>query len=194
MTTNVHIRGPPPSLGINSNCMAEWATKQEVIGCRHSFADPCKGHQWFAPVPWVRGERGVSPPCISAHGGADAALPFSTPLYVSWAVAWPAVQRYNETNGRSFAAPSTHHDLLYRDPLFLEHDTGHHPENANRLRSIQAGLTPPVWTARCTPLALSSAAGGGIDSAGSTPQVLLGPGSCASTVAVGGHARQPRLA
>jgi len=25
--------------------------------------------------------------------------------------------------------------LLYTDPLFLEHDTGRHPENADRLRA-----------------------------------------------------------
>ena len=41
--------------------------------------------------------------------------------------------------------------LLYRDPLFLEHETGLHPENANRLRSIQAGLDAAGLTARCTP-------------------------------------------
>jgi acetoin utilization deacetylase AcuC-like enzyme len=29
---------------------------------------------------------------------------------------------------------------FYFDPIFLEHDTGHHPENAGRLRSILEGL------------------------------------------------------
>jgi len=41
--------------------------------------------------------------------------------------------------------------LLFRDPLFLEHDTGRHPENANRLRSIQAHLDDSGLTARCRP-------------------------------------------
>src|SRR5947209_5210405 len=41
--------------------------------------------------------------------------------------------------------------LLYRDPIFLEHDTGRHPEHAGRLRSIQAGLDATGLTARCTP-------------------------------------------
>ncbi|MCI0463543.1 MAG: histone deacetylase [Gemmataceae bacterium] len=30
--------------------------------------------------------------------------------------------------------------LLYRDPLFLQHETGRHPENPNRLRAITARL------------------------------------------------------
>ncbi len=45
--------------------------------------------------------------------------------------------------------------LLYYDPIFLEHDTGGHPENASRLRAIlsrieankvDAGCTKPTWT------------------------------------------------
>ena len=34
--------------------------------------------------------------------------------------------------------------LLYTDPLFLKHDTGQHPENAGRLRSITARLEKPA--------------------------------------------------
>ena len=29
---------------------------------------------------------------------------------------------------------------FYTNPIYLEHDTGSHPENANRLRSIQERL------------------------------------------------------
>jgi acetoin utilization deacetylase AcuC-like enzyme len=39
--------------------------------------------------------------------------------------------------------------LLYTDPLFLEHDTGPHPENANRLRSISAKLTAAGLIEKC---------------------------------------------
>jgi acetoin utilization deacetylase AcuC-like enzyme len=39
--------------------------------------------------------------------------------------------------------------LLYSDPLFLEHDTGRHPENADRLRSISDRLTRAGLMARC---------------------------------------------
>jgi acetoin utilization deacetylase AcuC-like enzyme len=41
--------------------------------------------------------------------------------------------------------------LLYTDPLFLEHDTGRHPECADRLRAITARLSQPGLDARCTP-------------------------------------------
>ena len=30
---------------------------------------------------------------------------------------------------------------FYTNPIYLEHDTGSHPENANRLRAIQDILT-----------------------------------------------------
>jgi acetoin utilization deacetylase AcuC-like enzyme len=39
--------------------------------------------------------------------------------------------------------------LLYRDPLFLEHDTGQHPERADRLRAISARLEQAGLLARC---------------------------------------------
>jgi acetoin utilization deacetylase AcuC-like enzyme len=39
--------------------------------------------------------------------------------------------------------------LLYTSPLFLEHDTGRHPENANRLRSIRAGLEKAGLVQEC---------------------------------------------
>jgi acetoin utilization deacetylase AcuC-like enzyme len=39
--------------------------------------------------------------------------------------------------------------LLYRDPLFLRHETGPHPENPNRLRSIQARLAEAGLLDRC---------------------------------------------
>jgi acetoin utilization deacetylase AcuC-like enzyme len=41
--------------------------------------------------------------------------------------------------------------LLYRDPLFLQHQTGHHPENPNRLRAIQSRLEAAGLIDRCTP-------------------------------------------
>src|SRR5579885_3335814 len=40
--------------------------------------------------------------------------------------------------------------LLYTDPLFLRHDTGHHPERADRLRSISARLERAGLAGRCT--------------------------------------------
>jgi acetoin utilization deacetylase AcuC-like enzyme len=41
--------------------------------------------------------------------------------------------------------------LLYTDPLFLKHDTGrHHPETADRLRSITARLEKSGLAKRCT--------------------------------------------
>jgi acetoin utilization deacetylase AcuC-like enzyme len=47
--------------------------------------------------------------------------------------------------------------LLYTDPIFLKHDTGRHPENADRLRSIsrrleQAGLIQKCAAGTYTPL------------------------------------------
>src|SRR5262245_29917814 len=41
--------------------------------------------------------------------------------------------------------------LLYRDPLFLRHETGRHPENPNRLRAVQARLDQAGLLERCTP-------------------------------------------
>jgi acetoin utilization deacetylase AcuC-like enzyme len=41
--------------------------------------------------------------------------------------------------------------LLYTDPLFLRHDTGHHPECADRLRAVTARLEQTGLAARCTP-------------------------------------------
>jgi acetoin utilization deacetylase AcuC-like enzyme len=41
--------------------------------------------------------------------------------------------------------------LLYSDPRFLEHDTGRHPENPNRLRSILARLEKAALVQECTP-------------------------------------------
>jgi acetoin utilization deacetylase AcuC-like enzyme len=40
--------------------------------------------------------------------------------------------------------------LLYSDPLFLKHDTGHHPERAERLRSILSRLKKSGLIERCT--------------------------------------------
>jgi acetoin utilization deacetylase AcuC-like enzyme len=40
--------------------------------------------------------------------------------------------------------------LLYTDPLFLEHDTGRHPECADRLRAITARLRQAGLDGRCT--------------------------------------------
>jgi acetoin utilization deacetylase AcuC-like enzyme len=41
--------------------------------------------------------------------------------------------------------------LLFTDPLFLKHDTGQHPERADRLRSISARLHKAGLVERCTP-------------------------------------------
>jgi acetoin utilization deacetylase AcuC-like enzyme len=41
--------------------------------------------------------------------------------------------------------------LLYRDPLFLRHETGRHPENPNRLRAIETRLEQAGLLKRCTP-------------------------------------------
>jgi acetoin utilization deacetylase AcuC-like enzyme len=41
--------------------------------------------------------------------------------------------------------------LLYTDPLFLQHDTGPHPETADRLRTITARLATTDLPARCRP-------------------------------------------
>jgi acetoin utilization deacetylase AcuC-like enzyme len=40
--------------------------------------------------------------------------------------------------------------LLYRDDLFLRHETGRHPERPERLRAIAAHLNQAGLTARCT--------------------------------------------
>jgi acetoin utilization deacetylase AcuC-like enzyme len=40
--------------------------------------------------------------------------------------------------------------LLYRDDLFLQHNTGRHPERADRLRSIHARLDQAGLDSRCT--------------------------------------------
>ena len=40
--------------------------------------------------------------------------------------------------------------LLYTDPLFLKHDTGQHPEKADRLRSITARLEKAGLVKKCT--------------------------------------------
>ena len=40
--------------------------------------------------------------------------------------------------------------LLYTDPFFLKHDTGRHPETADRLRSISARLEKAGLIKRCT--------------------------------------------
>src|SRR4051812_47019709 len=39
--------------------------------------------------------------------------------------------------------------LLFTDPLFLKHDTGRHPETADRLRSITALLEKPGLIKKC---------------------------------------------
>jgi acetoin utilization deacetylase AcuC-like enzyme len=41
--------------------------------------------------------------------------------------------------------------ILYTDPLFLRHETGAHPENPGRLRSITQRLEKTGLAARCTP-------------------------------------------
>src|SRR5262245_19859038 len=40
--------------------------------------------------------------------------------------------------------------LLYRDDLFLDHETGRHPERPARLLAIHAGLDQAGLTAKCT--------------------------------------------
>jgi acetoin utilization deacetylase AcuC-like enzyme len=41
--------------------------------------------------------------------------------------------------------------LLYTDPLFLQHDTGPHPETADRLRAVTARLAKTDLPSRCRP-------------------------------------------
>jgi acetoin utilization deacetylase AcuC-like enzyme len=41
--------------------------------------------------------------------------------------------------------------LLYTDPIFLDHDTGAHPETAGRVRTINEMLDTTGLRARCTP-------------------------------------------
>jgi acetoin utilization deacetylase AcuC-like enzyme len=41
--------------------------------------------------------------------------------------------------------------ILYTDPLFLRHDTGRHPECADRLRAVTARLEQAGLTAKCRP-------------------------------------------
>jgi acetoin utilization deacetylase AcuC-like enzyme len=41
--------------------------------------------------------------------------------------------------------------LLYRDKLFLRHETGRHPERPERLRAIESGLDRAGLLERCTP-------------------------------------------
>lgn len=41
--------------------------------------------------------------------------------------------------------------LLYTDPLFLQHDTGPHPETAGRLRAVSARLEKTGLPSRCRP-------------------------------------------
>jgi acetoin utilization deacetylase AcuC-like enzyme len=48
-------------------------------------------------------------------------------------------------------SPESAKVLLYTHPLFLEHDTGRHPENANRLRWIQARLEKARLIEECVP-------------------------------------------
>jgi acetoin utilization deacetylase AcuC-like enzyme len=43
--------------------------------------------------------------------------------------------------------------LLYSDPVFLKHDTGRHPERADRLRAVAARLREAGLVERCTPAA-----------------------------------------
>jgi acetoin utilization deacetylase AcuC-like enzyme len=40
--------------------------------------------------------------------------------------------------------------LLFTDPIFLRHETGHHPESARRLRAVSARLEQTDLPARCT--------------------------------------------
>jgi len=40
--------------------------------------------------------------------------------------------------------------LLYTDPLYLEHNTGRHPENADRLRAVTAKLDATGLAKKCT--------------------------------------------
>src|SRR5437899_5917701 len=40
--------------------------------------------------------------------------------------------------------------LLYTDPLFLTHETGRHPETADRLRAITARLQKTGLDKKCT--------------------------------------------
>jgi acetoin utilization deacetylase AcuC-like enzyme len=47
--------------------------------------------------------------------------------------------------------------LLYRDPVFLEHATGHHPENAERLRRVEQRLDAAKLLSRCRSASFAAA-------------------------------------
>lgn len=47
--------------------------------------------------------------------------------------------------------------LLYRDPIFLEHETGSHPENRRRLEAVASQLAQSGITTRCQAVAWSPA-------------------------------------
>src|SRR5436305_12055186 len=70
-------------------------------------------------------------------GSAEKYLALRTTMTCNY---WPLV-----TEGR--IAIMT---LLLTDPLFLKHDTGRHPEAADRLRSISARLEKADLIAKCT--------------------------------------------
>src|SRR5436305_6718849 len=69
-------------------------------------------------------------------GSAEKYLALRTTMTCNY---WPLV-----TEGR--IAIMT---LLFTDPLFLEHDTGRHPETADRLRSIIAALKKAGLIEKC---------------------------------------------
>ena len=52
--------------------------------------------------------------------------------------------------------------LLYYDPIFLQHDTGMHPENAGRLRAITERLEKNKVDANCTRPAWRQASANGV--------------------------------
>jgi acetoin utilization deacetylase AcuC-like enzyme len=66
-------------------------------------------------------------------------------------MATPAGLAYNALVFRPWTGGRRAMTLLYSDPLFLRHETGRHPESADRLRSVSARLASAGLVERCTP-------------------------------------------
>jgi acetoin utilization deacetylase AcuC-like enzyme len=63
--------------------------------------------------------------------------------------------------------------LLYTDPLFLQHETGRHPERPERLRAIKAQLDEAHLPARCIPGRFAPIEVAEVEAIHTSPQVEL---------------------
>jgi acetoin utilization deacetylase AcuC-like enzyme len=66
-------------------------------------------------------------------------------------VAGRGLQHVKHTRVSTAGLEGTAMTLLYRDELFLAHETGHHPERPARLRAIHARLDQTGLASRCKP-------------------------------------------